>query len=690
MNFYEAILNYGQQKNQSHSKNKSLYPEKDVESEKRWYKDVVNGINEDLGTYCDNEEAFSIFVWDVEIGEMRIIFTVDTDKADVEDAKKYIVDYFLQNFDVSDVKFTNIVEVTTGRFRQLGIKGDHNGYIRRFHSEESDLRIDYRDNYQYSLVEEMIPDKELSYEDVKKNAKAIMADDSLYEELERIYSEENEKKYYGNPVHYKISASSIDSAYDIARILASALKANNRLLGNRISKIYEIKEDCYNETDLDNMFELSHGNIVILDLSGSDENHGNYASAYEKVVSYFEDLARKNHIKTLCIYLENTEHPGFANNMLSSVAEHIDIIEIKEGYGSRDEAISYIENLAKINNLKITRSEIEEVMPDKMIMTVGETYEVYSQWFKDGLKNRFYRSYKNCTCMESKKTDKKSEPYDELQKMVGLENIKKLVDEIIDSARIQKLRSEMGMDSFKTSLHMVFTGNPGSAKTTVARLITQIFVKEGILSTGKYVECGRADLVGKYVGWTAKEVRKRFREAKGGVLFIDEAYSLVDGSNSFGDEAINTIVQEMENHRDDVIVIFAGYPEKMKTFLNKNEGLRSRIAFHFDFPDYQADEMVEIFKLMADKNGYKYDEEVLLKCHSIFENACSQEEFGNGRFVRNCLEQAMMAQSRRIVQEYKGKKVSRKALNTFRVDDFDVNICEQIKKEKPRTMGFVI
>ena len=172
--------------------------------------------------------------------------------------------------------------------------------------------------------------------------------------------------------------------------------------------------------------------------------------------------------------------------------------------------------------------------------------------------------------MESKKKDKKSEPYDELQKMVGLENIKKLVDEIIDSARIQKLRSEMGMDSFKTSLHMVFTGNPGSAKTTVARLITQIFVKEGILSTGKYVECGRADLVGKYVGWTAKEVRKRFREAKGGVLFIDEAYSLVDGSNSFGDEAINTIVQEMENHRDDVIVIFAGLTSERSRQLHRN------------------------------------------------------------------------------------------------------------------------
>ena len=125
---------------------------------------------------------------------------------------------------------------------------------------------------------------------------------------------------------------------------------------------------------------------------------------------------------------------------------------------------------------------------------------------------------------------------------------------------------------------MIFTGNPGSAKTTVARLLSQILKKEGILDSGRFVEVGRADLIARYVGWTAKTVCEKFREAAGGVLFIDEAYSLVDDSNTFGDEAINTIVQEMENHRDDVIVIFAGYPEKMKVFLEKNEGLRSRIS----------------------------------------------------------------------------------------------------------------
>lgn len=329
-------------------------------------------------------------------------------------------------------------------------------------------------------------------------------------------------------------------------------------------------------------------------------------------------------------------------------------------------------------------------MPEKSFFTVGEAYEIYNKWFKNGLRNTIYKSYKHCTCMSVKKEDKASEPYDELQKMIGLADIKQVVDEIIDSARIQKLRSEMGMDSYKTSLHMVFTGNPGSAKTTVARLITQIFTKEGILKTGNYVECGRADLVGRYVGWTAKTVRSKFREANGGVLFIDEAYSLVDGSNSFGDEAINTIVQEMENHRDDVIVIFAGYPEKMKEFLDKNEGLRSRIAFHLDFPDYKADELVGILKLMAEKKGYKLSDEIEAKCQDIFEMAVNQKEFGNGRYARNLLEQAMMAQSRRITKECKGKKITRKTLTTLKAEDFEVNASKQLQKETKYKIGFAV
>ena len=690
MNFYEAVVKFKKLNTEEENDSRALFAPADEKNPKSFIRVAFEGINKSLGVRCDIKEAYSIFFWEAEKGKASVIFSVDMDKANVDSAILYIRDYLEKNYDVCSVQVSDIKEITTGRFHQLGTRGDNNGLIRRFMADENDMGLEYRENNQYQIREEMIPTEKLSFDEAVEKSRRFMADISFIEELERIYSDENEKKYYGNPVHYKISASNMESAFEIASLLAQALKSNNRLVGSRINRVYEIKKGCYDEPDFKNMFEKAQGNIVLFDLSGSAEMHNNYASEYEEVIEYMNKLISKNHVKTLCIFVENTNHPGFASNFLAKVAEEIDIIELKEGCGNRETAMSYIQNLAAQNKYDISQTEVEEIMPEKSLFTVGEAYEIYNKWFRNGLRNRIYKSYKYCSYLEIKKEDKKSEPYDELQKMIGLKDMKQVVDEIIDSARIQKIRSGMGMDSYKTSLHMVFTGNPGTAKTTVARLITQIFVKEGILDTGKYVECGRADLVGKYVGWTAKTVRSKFREAKGGVLFIDEAYSLVDDSNSFGDEAINTIVQEMENHRDNVIVIFAGYPDKMKDFFAKNEGLRSRIAFHLDFPDYNAEELVDILKLMADKKGYKLNPDIERKCLEIFAQAVKKEEFGNGRYVRNLLEQAMMAQSRRITKEYAGKKITRKALTTLKPEDFDVNASKQIEKETKRTIGFAV
>lgn len=690
MNFYEAVVKFKQLKTEEVNESRLLFASEDEKNPKCFIRDVFAEVNNKLGVKCDMKEAYSIFFWEAESGKANIIFSVDMEISNEEEAMNYLKWFMEENYDVDSVQISDVKEITTARFHQLGNRGDNNGIMLRFSYDEMEMGIDFRENRQYQLREEIIAGDSLTLEEAVNRSGKFMADSSFIEELERIYSDENEKKYYGNPVHYKLSVSNMDAAFEMTILLAHALKVNNRLEGSRINIVFEIKEGCYDEDDLENMFEKAHGNIVLFDLSGSNEDHGNYAGAYERVIEYISNLIGKNHVRTLCIFVENTNHPGFANKFLAKVAEEIDIIEIKEGSGNRETAIDYISNLAKQQRCELTRKEIEEIMPEKTLFTVGEVYEIYNRWFRNGLRNKIYKSYKYCACMKIKKEDRKSEPYDELQKMIGLKDIKLVVDEIIDNARIQKLRSDMGMDSYKTSSHMVFTGNPGTAKTSVARLITQIFTKEGILETGRYVECGRADLVGRYIGWTAKTVREKFREARGGVLFIDEAYSLVDDSNSFGDEAINTIVQEMENHREDVIIIFAGYPDKMKEFLYKNEGLRSRIAFHLDFPDYKADELVEILKLMANKKGYKLDPDIETKCQHIFGMAVKQKEFGNGRYARNLLEQAMIAQSRRVIQEYKGKKISRKALTTLKVEDFEVNASKQLEKENRLGIGFAV
>ena len=200
-------------------------------------------------------------------------------------------------------------------------------------------------------------------------------------------------------------------------------------------------------------------------------------------------------------------------------------------------------------------------------------------------------------------------------------------------------------------MHMIFSGNPGTAKTKVARLFARIMRENGLISKGQLIEVGRGDLIAKYVGWTAQNVQSKFKAAKGGVLFIDEAYSLVDDrSGSFGDEAINTIVQEMENHREDVVVIFAGYPDKMEGFLQKNPGLRSRIAFHVPFADYSTDELCEIAKLIGRGKGMSITKDAINKLKVLFDDARTRNDFGNGRYVRNVFEQAKMNQATRLVE----------------------------------------
>lgn len=189
------------------------------------------------------------------------------------------------------------------------------------------------------------------------------------------------------------------------------------------------------------------------------------------------------------------------------------------------------------------------------------------------------------------------------------------------------------------------------------------------------------------MGWTAKQVEKAFQDARGSVLFIDEAYSLCDDRDGmYGDEAINTIVQMMENQRDDTIVIFAGYPDKMQAFLDRNPGLRSRIAFHVNFDDYSEDELVDILRLMAEENDVKLDSSVDSKVREILSRAIEEKDFGNGRFVRNIFERARMRQASRIVR-MDAKDINNNVLTTLTASDF-IMPDELENKQNKRRIGF--
>ncbi len=242
----------------------------------------------------------------------------------------------------------------------------------------------------------------------------------------------------------------------------------------------------------------------------------------------------------------------------------------------------------------------------------------------------------------------------QLKTLIGLTHVKTEVTQLTNFLRFQKMRKEKGLSVPEQSLHMVFTGNPGTGKTTIARLIAQIYKSMGILSKGQFVETDRAGLVGGYLGQTAIKTQEVVESALGGVLFIDEAYSLTDsthGHDLYGQEAVATLLKMMEDHRDDLIVIVAGYTEPMEKFIRSNPGLQSRFNKFLHFDDYAPAELTEIFGYFAAQGDYKLHPATELKLHNVFADlyAARDETFGNARLARNLFEKAINAHANRMV-----------------------------------------
>ncbi|MBQ7455669.1 MAG: AAA family ATPase [Clostridia bacterium] len=238
----------------------------------------------------------------------------------------------------------------------------------------------------------------------------------------------------------------------------------------------------------------------------------------------------------------------------------------------------------------------------------------------------------------------------ELNGYIGLNTVKEEVDQLVHWIQMQQLRKQHDLPTSDLSLHMVFSGNPGTGKTTIARFLSKIFHSLGILSKGQLVEVDRGDMVAGYVGQTAIKTKDVIDKAMGGVLFIDEAYALTNrGENDYGQEAVDTLLKAMEDHRDDLIVIVAGYIEPMQRFLHSNPGLESRFNRFIDFPDYTLDELMGIFDLRCKSNGYTLEDDARETLRQIIDiERLDAKGFGNARGVRNLFETIIARQADRL------------------------------------------
>ena len=246
------------------------------------------------------------------------------------------------------------------------------------------------------------------------------------------------------------------------------------------------------------------------------------------------------------------------------------------------------------------------------------------------------------------------EVLDELdQDLVGLIPVKQRIREIAAYLLITKARLQLGIEAAKPSLHMCFTGNPGTGKTTVAMKMADILHRLGYIRQNHVVSVTRDDLVGQYIGHTAPKTKEVIKKAMGGVLFIDEAYYLYKPENErdYGQESIEILLQTMENHRDDLVVILAGYQDRMGTFFKSNPGMSSRISHHVDFPDYDKNELLEITQLMADAMHYNLDKPALNAMQDYIQKRKQQPHFANARSIRNALDRARLRQANRIFND---------------------------------------
>lgn len=591
------------------------------------------------------------------------------------------VDIAAKEFDVDEITFSSMRNLLSCADRNDYI-GDDDEVLEKFELDRINGRYVRGIEYGENLLDEITCKEKLL-----AKANELLANDTLTPELERIYSRKTNAKAFGHPVHYMIETDDRDTRKALSRTLLQALFDNHRLQSRRYCFVDFKPGQDFSKLVYDVLYKSCVGGAILVRyLANDDSEDDDYASSeFETIGTLCETMLKyRNQVLTVfCLPRECEKSKKIFFDHLGTTG----IIEIKEELADEDRAYDYLKMLAVKNHIRTDKKLFSGFERDKLYLP-GELRVTFDEWYNNKLKTSVFPQYKDLSVCrkEAVKEEAKGSAYDDLQEMIGLSDAKGVIKKALNYYKLQRVYKDKGLKQDRPAMHMVFTGNPGTAKTTVARLFARIMKENGLLSKGQLVEVGRGDLVAKYVGWTAKTVQEKFRAAMGGVLFIDEAYSLVeDRGGSFGDEAINTIVQEMENHRENVVVIFAGYPNEMEKFLDKNPGLRSRIAFHVPFANYNTAELCDIARLIGKSKGVTLTEGAVEKLSGVFDKARKQSDFGNGRYVRNVLELSKMNQAARIL-DMDPEKVSESILTS--ISEQNIEIPQAKQTAQFRKIGF--
>ena len=639
--------------------------------------DILNEFNSNL-----EEGDLSINVTSIEKTQLKL--SISSSLNSESDIEREIVS-LLQALGINPKYSIEKEEVSVKEFAKSISDGTKQGFI----NDPDDICQKYTVGDKRYCLRQNDFNEEMIGEDLDSS----IVFQSIEEEKKRIFSPSAPKEFICHPVHYVIASDNEDLRIEMRRQLLSALYKANRLKSRRVSilslnPLQNVFSANYKEsgTIANRLYNKGEGGTVIISGTKAEEENDDCFTPSDngelEAIMFNANMHRDNVLTV--IELDDNEE---SLNEIKELSDKMDFVILKENLVYGQGAKEYLQLLAKkdgINNI--------ESLLDKVVEGEGYHYSnlssLYKTWKEERKKSAFpaYSSFMSNLNIENARKPK-GNAYKELQGLIGLENAKRVIDEAIAYFKMESFMAKRNLKISSPSRHMVFYGAPGTAKTTVARLFAQIMKENGVLSKGELVEVGRKDLVGKYVGWTAMQVERVFKIAEGSVLFIDEAYSLVDGRDKlYGQEAINTIVQMMENMRENTIVIFAGYEKEMKEFINQNPGLRSRIPFHVHFPDYSDSELLEILKLVASKNNYSLTEGAECKARDIFKTASLSKDFGNGRFVRNLFEKATMKKALRLSSSL-DDFISDTELLTLREEDFEMPE-EYSNERKTRVIGF--